>query len=478
MTMAAQGTSVEATTSAASRLVCAGCGTEAPPDRPIAWACPSARPGDDIDHVLRRVVDPAAIELHGQADANPFVRYRSRFHAYHVARAAGWSNERYVDLVHQLDDAVAEVDGHGFRTTPIVRSGSLDADLRFEPGAGVWVKDETGNVSGSHKARHLMGVMLSLRVAEALGLADAETPLAIASCGNAALAAAVVARAAGRRLLVFVPPSAETAVIDRLRSLGTEIEVCERQDGQAGDPTYLRLLEAIEAGAVPFTVQGNLNGLTIEGGATLGWELIDQLPDSGSALDRLVIHVGGGAFASAQAMAFEEAQALGQLATMPIIDTVQTQGGYPLARAHERVLKRLHVLAGARVDRGDVEAGLRDVACHRSDYMWLWETEPVSIAHGILDDETYDWLAVVRAMLLTGGRSVVVGEATLEAANVLARPDLGIEADHTGTAGLAGLIQLTRDGIVRPDETVAVIFSGARRGADPQPPAKGGETLP
>ena len=100
--------------------------------------------------------------------------------------------------------------------------------------------------------------------------------------------------------------------------------------------------------------------------------------------------------------------------------------------------------------------------------MWPWETEPHSLAHGILDDETYDWLAVVRAMLLTGGRTVVVDEATIEAANQLARPDLGIDADHTGTAGLAGLMTLTRDGLVGPDETVAVIFSGVRRssGAD------------
>ena len=56
---------------------------------------------------------------------------------------------------------------------------------------------------------------------------------------------------------------------------------------------------------------------------------------------------------------------------------------------------------------------------------------------------------------------------------------LGIDADHTGTAGLAGLIQLTRDGVVRPDETVAVIFSGARRStAAPSHPSEGGETLP
>ncbi|MEA2026951.1 MAG: hypothetical protein U9O18_09710, partial [Chloroflexota bacterium] len=175
---------------------------------------------------------------------------------------------------------------------------------------------------------------------------------------------------------------------------------------------------------------------------------------------------------------FEEDHALGQLAKMPIIDTVQTQGGYPLARAYERVLEALGATPGTPLPTDAVKAGLAEVARHRSDYMWAWETEPVSIAHGILDDETYDWLAVVRAMLLTGGRSVVVDETTLETANALARPDLGIDADHTGTAGLAGLIQLIRDGIVRPDETVAVIFSGARRSAGPpQPPTPGGETL-
>ncbi len=345
--------SSEATATMASRLVCAGCGAVVSPDAPFTWACPAAAPGDDIDHVLRRVLDPAVMAMADEEQSpNPFVRYRRRFHAYHVARAAGWSDGRFVDLVCGLDEAIAEVDGHGFRATPIVRSSSLDEQLGFAPAGGVWVKDETGNVSGSHKARHLMGVMLGLQVATALGLADPDAPLAIASCGNAALAAAVVARAARRRLLVFVPPTAEEAVIARLRSLKAHIEVCDRQPGETGDPTVHRLLQAIADGAVPFTVQGNLNGLAIEGGATLGWELIDQLPDDASALHRLVIHVGGGAFASAAAMALQESVALGQLARLPIIDTVQTQGGYPLARAYERTLEHLEVAAGTAVDRG------------------------------------------------------------------------------------------------------------------------------
>ncbi|HKZ90747.1 MAG TPA: pyridoxal-phosphate dependent enzyme [Candidatus Limnocylindrales bacterium] len=449
----------------ASRLVCAGCGAEVPAHRPFVVRCPAATPGDDIDHVLARRLAHAALERRPEADGdpNPYVRYRARLHAYHVAMAAGWDDARFVSLVRALDEAVAEVDGHGFRTTPLARSASLDAGLGFHDGAGVWVKDETGNVSGSHKARHLMGVMLALRVAEALDQADPAAPLAIASCGNAALAAAVVARAARRRLLVFVPPSAEAAIVERLRGLQAEIEVCERQPRQAGDPTYLRLLAAIEAGAVPFTVQGNLDGLAIEGGATLGWELVDQLAERGSSLDRLVIQVGGGAFASAQALAFEDALALGLIDRLPRIDAVQTQGGYPLSRAHQRVLEHLGVDAGVPLDPDRIETGLREVARHRSAYMWPWETEPVSIAHGILDDETYDWLAIVRAMLLTGGRCVVVDEATLQEANALGRPALGIDADHTGTAGLAGLMSLARDGLVDAGETVAVIFSGVRR---------------
>ena len=258
--------------------------------------------------------------------------------------------------------------------------------------------------------------------------------------------------------------------MERLRALGAELEVCERQPGQVGDPSEQRLLEAMAAVAVPFTVQGNLNGLAIEGGETLAWELVDQLNGEDAALDRLVVHVGGGAFASAAARALEGSAMRGDIGASPIIDTVQTQGGYPLRRAHLRALDHLRVPEGSPADPEAVAGALSQAVHHRSDYMWAWESEPVSIAHGILDDETYDWAAVVRAMLLTGGRSVVVDEATLEAANDLARPVVGIDADHTGTAGLAGLIQLTRDGVVRPDESVAVIFSGARRESDAQRP--------
>jgi threonine synthase len=443
-------------------LVCAGCGYLAPPGQPFVPRCPEQRPGDDIDHVIQWVIDPAQVDPHPDPDPNPFVRYRTRFHAYHVARAAGWTDARYVALVGELDDAIADVEGHGFRTTPFIQAPMLAARTGLTAEGGVWVKDETRNVSGSHKARHLMAVLLELRVAEALGAVDPTRPLAIASCGNAALAAAVIARAAKRPLLVFVPPDAETSIVARLAELGASVETCPRRPGQTGDPAYARLRAAIDSGAIPFTCQGNENGLVIEGGATLGWEIVDQLAERGVTLDRLVVQVGGGALAASQALAFDEAAASGLVARLPRLDTVQTTGAWPLARAFERVAGQLGVPVGTPVDLARHVDALVEVAHHRSTYMWPWATAPVSRATGILDDETYDWLAVVRAMLATGGRPLVVDEATLAEAEAIGHDATGIGADATGTAGVAGLLHLARAGHLAPDEQVAVIFSGIR----------------
>jgi threonine synthase len=85
------------------------------------------------------------------------------------------------------------------------------------------------------------------------------------------------------------------------------------------------------------------------------------------------------------------------------------------------------------------------------------------VAHGILDDETYDWLAIVKGMLASHGTSLVVDEALLLEANTAARDATGIPVCHTGSAGLAGLMQLRREGVVKPSERAAVIFSGVQR---------------
>jgi threonine synthase len=405
--------------------------------------------------VLRRRLDLPSVRFPANdREPNPFIRYRSLLHAYHLALSAGGSDDAFCALVRELDARVAAIDGHGFRVTPFFRSDELSEALGLSREGGVWVKNETGNVSGSHKARHLFGVLVHLEVVEWLGLADParRSELAIASCGNAALAAAVVAAAGERRLHVFVPPDADPFVLARLEELGALVTVCLR-DRRPGDPAYRRLLRALDEGALPFTCQGNLNGLAIEAGETLGWEL----GSSGIPLDRLVVQVGGGALASACIHALREGVELGALATMPRVDTVQTESAWPLRRAFDAVRAR-----------GDAEHALRFASHHRSAFMWPWESEPRSVAHGILDDETYDWLAVVEGMRATGGRPVVVGEDELERANALARWTTGIDVDHTGSAGLAGLLALRKAGEIRDDERIAVLFTGVVRAAPPE----------
>lgn len=452
----------------ATGLVCAGCGVRAPADRPFTPRCPGRRPGDDIDHVMVRWIDLEHLAAPADPDPNPFVRYRAWFHAYHVARAAGWSDGRYVELVRRLDEAVAAVDGHGFRVTPLRPVPALARAAGLGPEGRVWVKDETGNVGGSHKARHLFGTLLELQVAEAIGTQDPSAPLAIASCGNAALAAAIVARAAGRMLRVFVPTDADPVVLARLDELGAAVETCARHPGETGDPAYRRLQEALDGGAIPFTCQGPDNGLAIEGGATIAWEIVDALHPEGATLDRIVIQVGGGALASGIALGFDDAVASGAITHTPCLDTVQTRGAWPLARAHARLREDLAAAEGEPLDAARVDEALRDAATHRSRCMRPWETPPVSVAHGILDDETYDWLAVERAMLRGGGRVLVVDEPALIDANALACAATGIDADETGTAGVAGLLALGAAGHLRADESIAVVLSGVRRHPNPK----------
>ena len=438
----------------ASRLVCAGCGAAPAADEPYPFRCPNAGTGD-VDHVLTRVLDPAGVRFpQGPAGGEPFVRYRGLLHSYHRAVGGGMDDAEFTAMVERLDRAISAVDGRGFQATPFRRDDRLSALLGFASDGGVWVKDETGNVAGSHKGRHLMGVLLHLEVVEQLGLVGAaERPdLAIASCGNAALAAAVVARAGGRRLRVFVPPDADPAVVARLHELSADVAVCVRRPGEAGDPCYAGLLEALAAGALPFTCQGTENGLVIEGGETLGYEIVSEI--AGEGLDHLVVQVGGGALASACVQAFGEATALGVLASSPRIHTVQTTGAHPLERAYHRVTEHVGAVG--------LDRALRDATTHRSAYMWPWESEPKSIAHGILDDETYDWRAVVAGMLATDGYPRVVSEERLAEANELGRAS-GFDVDPTGSAGLAGLLDLRADGVIGADQRAAVLFTGVRR---------------
>ena len=264
----------------------------------------------------------------------------------------------------------------------------------------------------------------------------------------------MIARAADWPLDVFIPPDAEEPVVRRLNDLGATCHVMEREDGQAGDPCYHGFRKAVAAGSLPFGVQGNEAGLAIEGGETLGWEMADVLRQAGSSLDLLVVQVGGGALGSACYRGLSEAVAAGVLAKLPHIFTVQTTGAYPLKQAFTRFL--------GEADPDDLAGSLIAAAKARADYMKPWPATPHSVAHGILDDETYDWLALVEAMAATDGDALVVSEARLREAHRIGNEAAGLAASPTGSAGFAGLMDLFASGAVEA-ANAAVLFTGTER---------------
>ncbi len=435
-------------------------------------------------------------------------------------------------LIVELDKAVAEVEGQGFEPTPLV----MAPELATAAGVGnceLWVKNETDNVSGSHKGRHLFGAALAQRLkqhaaqdpgdAEGTSDTDADSRYVIASCGNAALAAAVVARAAGLQLEVFVPTWANKAVVERIRELGASVVHCERQPGVVGDPAHHAMVAALDAGAVPFSCQGSETPTTIDGARTIAWEIVDSLiRHDGSVpvrLDRLFVQVGGGALATAVVTGLADAVQRGELAALPRVHAVQPQGNHPLVRAWDTLA--LEALTGERtpntrdqsyfldrivraqaVPEGEMDNHRRaavvaalgvlhaDKLCELRQqmlrdpqrYMRVWESEPVSYASGILDDITYDWVDVVEAMLASGGWPLVASEHDLQSAHRLAQLHTGIEVCPTGASGLGGLLALIAAGKgaeggasvdssekVASGERVAVLFTGRMRPGDPDP---------
>ena len=159
----------------ASRM-CHGCGGTAPDDDPYPFRCRDARDDDDIDHLLARRLDAAALGHHTaawraiylDAEANPFLRYRELFHSYRMARAGGLSDGDFVSIVQHLDDAIAAADGRGFRITPYAFNPALAAAAGLQPPAELWIK-RNGQRVRLAQARHTMGLMIWLKVMEALG---------------------------------------------------------------------------------------------------------------------------------------------------------------------------------------------------------------------------------------------------------------------------------------------------------------------
>jgi threonine synthase len=481
-------------------LTCAFCRKDYPIGSGI-FSCPGRRPGQE--HILLRKLnsDSRLAESIRNSWAGGSQHTFDLFYPL-LSGCNLLGYERYCRMLEGVTDRLLRMEGRGFAVTPLAEAAGLASALGRT--GRLWVKDETENVTGSHKGRHLMATLLYLEALRALKGEGAKKVLAVYSCGNAALAAAAVARAGAYELHAFVPDDVDPAVAAMLAERGAVVEKVPRSSTGEGDPCYLAFRKALnQLGWLPFACAGNDNWSNIEGGATLGWEMVMQLRERSEKIDSVVIQVGGGALARSVAQAFEEALQLGFIRSLPRIHVCQPEGGFPFVRAYVLALAEISRRSGhafdLRYDRNAdpvvqlqktaafararpdqiqeaaafvqssfdsplVQSVLNDMAGKPARFMWPWDgASPHSLAHGILDDVTYDWYYLLRAVLRSGGRAEILAEDTIRSTHETAQSCTGIPVCPTGASGLAGLIQLQASGAITPREAAGLFFTGFDR---------------
>ncbi|HXB15012.1 MAG TPA: threonine ammonia-lyase [Solirubrobacteraceae bacterium] len=200
-----------------------------------------------------------------------------------------------------LDSARAAIAGLALRTPTIPSPALLDASTGASADGAArgrsLLKAECLQVAGSFKIRGALSRLAALGE-------EAEAGLVTASAGNHARAVAQAARSNGLECEVFMPLDAPVSKVLAVEALGARV----RLGGSTVEEALERAGEASSASGAAFVHPfDDLD--VIAGQATLGLELIEDVPD----LARVVVPVGGGGLASGIGIALRRAGVRAQL---------------------------------------------------------------------------------------------------------------------------------------------------------------------
>ena len=318
---------------------------------------------------------------------------------------------RYAEVLPASGEPVSL--GEGW--TPLVRAERLAAELGI---ARLLVKDESVNPTGSFKARGLSAAVTRARE-------HGVKRVALPTAGNAGMALAAYASAAGLEADVFCPADTPKPFVQAARQLGARVRLV---DGLITDCGERMRRELGEDGW--FDISTLREPYRIEGKKTMGYELGEQL---GWCLPDVILYpTGGGTGLIGMWKAFEEMESLGWIdARRPRMIAVQAEGCAPMVRAFESGAETAEAWQNART----LAAGLR-----------------VPVALG-------DFL-ILSALRESGGWAVAVTDrAMIQEARQLGAAE-GILASPEGGACLAALRKLVAGGRIDESATVVLFNTG------------------
>jgi threonine synthase len=360
-------------------------------------------------------------ELHGLSPAGKpiLVRYDLDAVRRAVARDAITTRARgmwrWRELLPLRADAEPVTLGEG--DTPLLPATRLAAELGLER---LWIKDESGNPTGSFKAR---GLSAAVTMAWHLGARAFIVP----SAGNAGGALAAYAARAGCPADVFVP--ADTPIVNRREVLlfgGRLHEV----DGLIDACGKLVAERKAELGA--FDVSTLKEPYRIEGKKTMGLELAEQL---GWRLPDVIVYpTGGGTGLIGMHKAFAELAELGWIDARkkPRFVSVQASGCAPIVEAFH--------------------AG-RDAAPK-------WENA-TTVASGLRVPGAVGDFLMLRALRESEGTAIAIDDDRLVSDMVVMASLEGVNACPEGGACVAAVRELRGRGWIAASDEVVIFNTGA-----------------
>jgi threonine synthase len=304
----------------------------------------------------------------------------------------------------------------GEGSTPLVHADRLGPAVRMHQ---LWIKDESGNPTGSFKAR---GLAVAVSKAVELGA----TELVIPTAGNAGGALAAYAARAGIHAHVYMPRDAPQANQEEVQAFGAELVLV---DGLIGDAGKQAAADGARHGW--FDVSTFKEPYRLEGKKTMGFELAEHF---GRELPDVILYpTGGGTGLVGMWKAFQELGDMGWLdAQRPRMISVQASGCAPVVQAFHAGAERITPWQGAQT----IASGLR-VPSPFADRL---------ILH-VLHESAGTAVAVDDQQILDAQRELASSEG------VLASPE--------GAAAWAAVRVLLSDGRLKAAERVVLFNTGS-----------------
>jgi threonine synthase len=282
----------------------------------------------------------------------------------------------------------------------------------------VQIKDESGNPTGSFKAR---GLCMAVSMAKALGVTDVSLP----SAGNAGSALAAYAARGGLKAHVFMPKDVPRLFTMETEAYGAEVVTVE---GLITDAGKVCAEKSQENGW--FECATLKEPYRVEGKKTMGYEIAEQM--GWSLPDAIVYPCGGGTGIIGMWKAFQELGAMGFIGPKrPRMYAVQPEGCAPIVKAFQEGL----------------------------DAAPMWENAQ-TLAHGLRVPRAIGDFLILRALRESHGAGLAVSDAELVQGVKDAAATEGIFMAPEGGACVAALRKLRASGHLSPDDEVVVFNTG------------------